>query len=102
MYASSPHRIEWLGSVLYSPGATVLHLGKPSHDRPRDSRANRGLTMSKPIVVTGMGCISPLGNDVATTWGAIIAGKSGAGPITAFDASTHDTRIAAEVKGFDA
>ncbi len=58
--------------------------------------------MNKKIVVTGMGCISPLGNDVPTTWEAVVAGKSGAGPITAFDASAHDTRIAAEVKGFDA
>ena len=57
--------------------------------------------MNTRIVVTGMGCISPVGHDVATTWEAIIAGKSGAGPITTFDASAHDTRIAAEVKGFD-
>ena len=57
--------------------------------------------MNTRIVVTGMGCISPLGNDVATTWESIVAGKSGAGPITAFDASAHETRIAAEVKGFD-
>jgi 3-oxoacyl-[acyl-carrier-protein] synthase II len=48
-----------------------------------------------------MGCLSPLGNDVQTSWEAAIAGKSGAGPITAFDASGHETRIAAEVKGFD-
>jgi 3-oxoacyl-[acyl-carrier-protein] synthase II len=57
--------------------------------------------MKTRIVVTGMGCISPVGNDVATTWESIVAGKSGAGPITAFDASAHETRIAAEVKGFD-
>jgi 3-oxoacyl-[acyl-carrier-protein] synthase II len=58
--------------------------------------------MNKQVVITGMGCVSPLGNDVSATWEAIIAGKSGAAPITAFDASAHDTRIAAEVKGFDA
>ncbi len=57
--------------------------------------------MNTRIVVTGMGCISPLGQDVATTWESIVAGKSGAGPITHFDASAHATRIAAEVKGFD-
>jgi 3-oxoacyl-[acyl-carrier-protein] synthase II len=57
--------------------------------------------MNTRIVVTGMGCVSPLGHDVATTWQAILAGKSGAGPITLFDASQHETRIAAEVKGFD-
>ena len=57
--------------------------------------------MNKKIVITGMGCISPLGNDVQASWEAAIAGKSGAGPITLFDASEHETRIAAEVKGFD-
>src|SRR5260221_5881053 len=61
----------------------------------------RGIIMNTRIVVTGMGCISPLGHDVASTWEAIVAGKSGAGPITAFDASKHETRIAAEVKNFD-
>jgi 3-oxoacyl-[acyl-carrier-protein] synthase II len=59
------------------------------------------MTMNTRIVVTGMGCLSPLGNDVQTSWEAAVAGKSGAGPITAFDASGHETRIAAEVKGFD-
>jgi 3-oxoacyl-[acyl-carrier-protein] synthase II len=58
--------------------------------------------MGPRIVITGMGCISPLGNDAPTTWEAVIAGKSGVGPITHFDASAHETRIAAEVKGFDA
>jgi 3-oxoacyl-[acyl-carrier-protein] synthase II len=48
-----------------------------------------------------MGCISPLGNTVAETWKSLLAGKSGAGPITLFDASRHKTRFAAEVKGFD-
>jgi 3-oxoacyl-[acyl-carrier-protein] synthase II len=57
--------------------------------------------MNTRIVITGMGCISPLGHDVASTWESIVAGKSGAGPITHFDASAHETRIAAEVKNFD-
>jgi 3-oxoacyl-[acyl-carrier-protein] synthase II len=48
-----------------------------------------------------MGCISPVGNNVKETWNAILAGKSGAGMITHFDASKHKTRFAAEVKGFD-
>jgi 3-oxoacyl-[acyl-carrier-protein] synthase II len=48
-----------------------------------------------------MGCISPVGNNVKETWEAILAGKSGAGVITHFDASKHKTRFAAEVKGFD-
>jgi 3-oxoacyl-[acyl-carrier-protein] synthase II len=58
--------------------------------------------MRKRVVVTGLGCISPLGLDVQTTWSNILAGKSGVGPITLFDASAHKTKIAAEVKGFDA
>ena len=57
--------------------------------------------MRRRVVVTGMGCISPVGNTVKETWDAQLAGKSGAGMITLFDASKHKTRIAAEVKGFD-
>ena len=58
--------------------------------------------MRKRVVVTGMGCISPVGNTVKETWDAMLAGKSGAAMITSFDASKHKTRFAAEVKGFDA
>jgi len=57
--------------------------------------------MRKRVVVTGLGCVSPVGNDVKDTWQSILAGKSGAAPIAAFDASAHKTRFAAEVKGFD-
>ncbi|HEX2990282.1 MAG TPA: beta-ketoacyl synthase N-terminal-like domain-containing protein, partial [Anaerolineales bacterium] len=53
------------------------------------------------VVVTGLGCISPVGNNVEDTWASLLAGKSGAGKITHFDASRHKTRFAAEVKGFD-
>ena len=56
----------------------------------------------KRVVVTGLGAITPLGNDVATTWEAAVAGKSGAGPITHFDASKFKTQFACEVKGFKA
>ncbi|MGZ6316846.1 MAG: beta-ketoacyl-ACP synthase II [Anaerolineales bacterium] len=57
--------------------------------------------MRKRVVVTGVGCVSPLGLNVDETWSALLACKSGAGPITHFDASQHKTRFAAEVKGFD-
>ncbi len=57
--------------------------------------------MKKRIVITGLGCLSPLGNNVPDTWAAVLAGKSGGGPITLFDASTQKSRVAAEVKGFD-
>ncbi|HHU26304.1 MAG TPA: beta-ketoacyl-ACP synthase II [Bacteroidales bacterium] len=55
----------------------------------------------KRVVVTGLGAITPLGNDVQTTWKNAVAGKSGAGPITHFDASLFKTRFACEVKDFD-
>ena len=58
--------------------------------------------MKRRVVVTGMGAITPVGNDVATTWRSLIEGKSGTAPITKFDASTFPVRFAAEVKGFDA
>jgi 3-oxoacyl-[acyl-carrier-protein] synthase II len=57
--------------------------------------------MRKRVVITGLGCISPVGNNVKDTWDALLAGKSGAAPIQAFDASHHKTKFAAEVKGFD-
>lgn len=55
----------------------------------------------KRVVVTGLGAISPLGNDVASTWEAAKNGKSGAAPITHFDASQFKTQFACEVKNFD-
>ncbi|HYN81155.1 MAG TPA: beta-ketoacyl-ACP synthase II [Gemmatimonadaceae bacterium] len=57
--------------------------------------------MKRRVVVTGMGAITPVGNDVATTWQALLDGKSGAAPITHFDASGFPVRFACEVKGFD-
>lgn len=54
------------------------------------------------VVVTGMGTYNPMGNDVETTWQRIVAGQSGIGPITQFDASDHKTQFAGEVRGFDA
>ncbi|MBZ4651569.1 MAG: fabF [Proteiniphilum sp.] len=55
----------------------------------------------KRVVVTGLGAITPLGNDVQTTWENALAGKSGAGPITHFDASLFKTQFACEVKDFN-
>lgn len=53
------------------------------------------------VVVTGMGLITPLGLDVEDTWAALLAGKSGAGPVTLFDATDQHVQFACEVKGFD-
>ena len=57
--------------------------------------------MKRRVVVTGMGAITPVGNDVATSWRSLIEGKSGTAPITKFDASKFPVRFAAEVKGFN-
>jgi 3-oxoacyl-[acyl-carrier-protein] synthase II len=60
-----------------------------------------GGNVTRRVVVTGLGCISPVGNDTPTTWENICAGRSGVGRISAFDPSALETKIAAEVKGFD-
>lgn len=57
--------------------------------------------MAESVVVTGIGAVTPVGLDRESSWEALLAGRSGIGPITAFDASHLPTRIAAEVKGFD-
>lgn len=57
--------------------------------------------MSRRVVVTGMGVVTPVGNSVAATWEALTAGRSGVAPITKFDATNFPVRIAAEVKGFN-
>jgi 3-oxoacyl-(acyl-carrier-protein) synthase len=57
--------------------------------------------MTERVVITGMGAVTPLGLDVESTWQAALAGRSGVGPITLFDASRMKCRIAGEVKGFD-
>ncbi len=57
--------------------------------------------MARRVVVTGMGALTPIGNNVQEYWQNLLAGKSGAGPITGFDASDYDTKFACELKGFD-
>jgi 3-oxoacyl-[acyl-carrier-protein] synthase II len=57
---------------------------------------------ARRAVVTGLGAITPIGNDAASFWTSLLAGTSGAGAIAAYDASAEEVRIAAEVKGFDA
>ena len=58
--------------------------------------------MKRRVVVTGIGLVTPLGSGVTATWEALLAGKSGVGPITRFDASGYSAQIAAEVRDFDA
>ena len=57
--------------------------------------------MNRRVVITGIGLVSPLGLDVASSWEGLLAGKSGIGPISKFDASGFSCRIAGEVRGFD-
>jgi 3-oxoacyl-[acyl-carrier-protein] synthase II len=58
--------------------------------------------MRRRVVVTGLGAVSPVGNDVATTWRSLLEGRSGGAPITRFDAAEFAVRFACEVKGFEA
>ncbi len=55
----------------------------------------------KRVVITGLGAITPIGNTIAEYWEGLVSGRNGIGPITHFDASRHDCRIAGEVKNFD-
>jgi len=57
--------------------------------------------MRRRVVVTGVGCINPMGNDVETVWAGLKEGRSGVGPLTVFDPAGFPTRIAAEIKNFD-
>ena len=57
--------------------------------------------MTRRVVVTGLGCVSPVGNTVVESWGNLLAGRSGIDLITQFDASSFACRFAGEVKGFD-
>jgi 3-oxoacyl-[acyl-carrier-protein] synthase II len=57
--------------------------------------------LKRRVVITGMGAVTPLGNSVAETWDGICSGKSGIAPITRFDSTDFETKIAGEIKGFD-
>ncbi|HZC30583.1 MAG TPA: beta-ketoacyl synthase N-terminal-like domain-containing protein, partial [Gaiellaceae bacterium] len=61
---------------------------------------NGSLNGRRRVVITGLGALTPLGNDVSSTWSALIAGESGAGPITQFDITDFPVKFACEVKDF--
>jgi len=63
--------------------------------------ANGSLNGRRRVVITGIGAVTPLGNDIETTWTNLISGRSGAGPITQFDATDYPVTFACEVKDFD-
>jgi 3-oxoacyl-[acyl-carrier-protein] synthase II len=61
----------------------------------------QGIANGARVAVTGIGFVTPIGNDVETVWSNLVEGVSGVGPITLFDTAAYSTRIAAEVKGFE-
>ncbi|MGH7003181.1 MAG: beta-ketoacyl-ACP synthase II, partial [Alphaproteobacteria bacterium] len=63
--------------------------------------SNRPASFNRRVVVTGLGLVSPLGNDLASSWDGVVNGRSGIGPITHFDTTGFTTRIAGEVRDFD-
>lgn len=75
--------------------------GRTEADGTRPTTTLDGAWQTRRVVITGFGAITPLGNDRETSWQNLISGNSGAGPVTAFDASRLAVRIAAEVRGFD-
>ena len=60
------------------------------------------MSENRRVVVTGIGAITPIGNNTKDTWENLKAGKNGIAPITLFDTSNHKAKLAAEVKNFDA
>lgn len=63
--------------------------------------SQKGERLKRRVVITGMGAVTPLGNTIEETWEGICRGKSGIAPITRFDCTAFETKIAGEVKGFD-
>ena len=59
------------------------------------------MSQRRRVAITGLGLVTPVGNDVASTWHSLLAGRSGAAAIASFDASGFPVRIAAEVKALD-
>src|SRR5580692_7701541 len=68
---------------------------------PSAVHPGRSIMQLKRVVVTGIGALTPIGNNTKDYWNGLLDGVSGAGPITLFDASKFKTRFACEVKGFD-
>lgn len=82
--------------------AILLNAWQKKQKKVNYSLIKGGSLNKRRVVVTGLGCITPLGNDVATTWSAILAGKSGVARIDHFDATDVACQICSRVKNFDA
>jgi 3-oxoacyl-[acyl-carrier-protein] synthase II len=81
---------------------SAQHLSSPAaHLSTSIIMANSDRSYRKRVVITGLGAITPIGNTLAEYWEGLVTGRNGIGPITNFDASKHDCRIAGELKNFD-
>ena len=78
-----------------------MQIGPFSEERSDRDGESSVLSDHQRVVVTGVGAVTPVGNDVPTMWDNLVAGRSGVDKITGFDASQLKVQIAAEVKGFD-
>src|SRR5512144_2283088 len=74
----------------------------PPDPIPKENRTLRKPDYERRVAVTGLGVISPVGNDVATVWSNLVNGVSGLGPITKFDTTQYEAKLAGEVRDFTA
>src|SRR5689334_6876162 len=79
----------------------VIQSIRSPHCRVPRSMSRHSPPVGSRVVITGLGAVTPLGLSVADFWNHLLAGNSGAAPITSFDASSWSTTFACEVKGFD-
>ena len=94
------------GGALLRAGARAAHARtrprKPDPHRQGDARGGGLITNGRRrVVITGLGAVTPLGNDVLSSWEKLVTAAGGVGPITAFDASAYPVRFACELKEFD-
>ena len=95
-------------TVPAEPASWDRKVGLAHHrDHPHRSERGKGVprgraNRARRVVITGMGAVTPVGNDVATTWDATLAGRSGVDYVSSFDTAGYPVHIAAEVKDFDA
>lgn len=104
----SPHDLQIKANVGCSDISGFSKLSPPSKHSPNpsilimaNSDSQGQQTYRKRVVITGLGAITPIGNTLAEYWEGLVSGRNGIGPITHFDASKHDCRIAGEIKNFD-
>src|SRR3990172_166871 len=85
--------------MCYTPQLLARRSSAPRPGREQPTRKRK--FVRRRVVVTGLGCICPVGSDTDSAWKNILAGRSGVGPITQFETSGFETRFAGEVRDFD-